>query len=147
MVDFKAALSVGMAAHDQAEADRKEILSVVADLGAQAKELTGGKATIVVATIKREKSMAEVLSDGGSIFGRNSVEYDALVVESTSDADDFSELCTWSSNDGGYPVTIRFNDNKWGCHDRASLEEALQSVVSTPAAGRALAERSSASDD
>lgn len=143
MTDFLSSLKAGLAAHDQAEADKREIALVVEDLGNQALAVSDDTVTIAILEISRSRTLAEMFEkDGGGFLGGNRV-YDALCFQRAKEPQGYRELATWEDEEGGYPVRLSFDGQRFACHDKASLEQTFIRLVQTAAAGKALAELAS----
>lgn len=138
MADFKSALQEGLAAFDRSEADKREIAKVIRDFSSQTAEFTDNTIKVDLRRFRISSTMAEAvgLTLGSALLTRNRI---ALCFVSQTKDEDYQELADWSTTDGGYPLTLKFDDLNITCHDKESLEQTLIRLVATPSAGKALA--------
>lgn len=144
MKDYKDSLLAGIAAAKKAEDNRKEISSILANLNAQIKEISDGKATFGRATFQRrlenKAAQAFVSLAQQLTLGRNTEEYEGLGIFN-SEGKNGIEIAEWSEDDSGYPCSIRYSGEKTFCSNKQELENALSILLREVKAGEAIIEQ------
>lgn len=126
MADFREAFQLGIQAHNAAERARQEIFGLLDEFAAQIHEVSNGQVRI-------ERAKREVLVPGEN-FTRKPRSYDAIAAIDSSGKKE-EELCEYSLEERGYPVTLRYANDYVRCHDREALEQALLKLLAHPETG------------
>ncbi|GHA34937.1 hypothetical protein GCM10007989_33550 [Devosia pacifica] len=139
MTNFLEGLRAGLAAHNEVDAEKREIAQIISDLNQQVLMVSDGKVTAVVLEVTQTRSVAEMFGRDGKILPARRV-FEALCFKQAAEPYDYRILAEWIEEDGGYPVTVSFDERRIICHDRPSLEQTILQLVQTATSGRALAE-------
>lgn len=143
---LKAALDEGMAAFARTESSKTEIQEVFIALDDTLKAATGGAISLVV---QEAQELTRPLAAGGFL---GALEYFSRSLRGETD---FAVWKVWmlqaKASDGqatleelfralisehGYPVALKFLDERVVCHDRESLESTLEDLLRRPEVGR-----------
>lgn len=145
ITSLKDALDQGLEAFERAESSRQEIRDLFESLDETIKAATAGKVLLGVQEIHE---LARPLETGGlagtlEYFGRALRGENDLAVWNrwmlrTVGADGQTkaeELFRAQISRHGYPVSLKFFDERYICHDRESLESTLQDLLRRPDVG------------
>ncbi len=132
--NFLEAAKQGRQAALDADARLREIKTIVDDLDAQIRLLSGGEVGVV------ERIWPPVITmyvpPGNVRQASTTRHYQALVFERQGRAP--TMLCEFEPDPAGYPVKVRYDGGFQLASDSAELVGALKEVLATPQAGRSL---------
>lgn len=141
MTDFREAFQTGLEAYEKAESARTEIFQVFDELARQVHEASNGRIRIErkdqLGLQQIATRMIEGLTAAPSLpSNRPPPTYEALIATIPNQRQG-AKLCDYELSQQGYPVTLVYNKNQMRvrCHDRESLEVALQSLLKHPSTG------------
>jgi hypothetical protein len=132
--NLKEALDAGVAAFERTEISRQEVREVFLSLEESIRDATSGKVTLVVDADGLVQSPSEY-------FGRALTGGDGLSVlkswmlQAYSSDDRREELFQARISHHGYPVMLKFLDERTVCHDREALESTLSEMLRRPEVG------------
>ena len=127
MADFRDAFRQGLAAYDDAERARKEILGLFDEFAEQIEQASTGRVRIERG--KQKKMSGNLLLDPFRVR-----EYNALFARRPS-GDEREELCEYSLSERGYPVNLRYAKEDVSCDDGEALERGLRQLLAHPQTG------------
>jgi len=143
--NLKEALAAGLAAFERTESSQQEVRDVFVSLDDTIKEVTGGKVSLVV---QRVPELARPLTSGGlagtleyfsrALRGENELaiwNVWMLQADGTDGQVRSEELFRAQISQHGYPVSLKFLDERFVCHDRESLESTLKDLLQRPEVG------------
>lgn len=132
MVDFIKAFQTGLEAAKEAEANKKEIMSVISEVSSQLKEASGGKLKIRIGLFAEDSGIPQLL-----MYPDKRKKYYAICAEQVTEdkSGTSSEIAKWKLDRHGYPCSIEFGDRVLLSEDKESLEENLQTLLADPMTG------------
>nr|WP_156134757.1 hypothetical protein [Methylobacterium sp. ZNC0032] len=133
MVDFKAQIQRGLRAHEQANSDKAEIKAVFKELSQQLSEATSEQVTLF---ISEESDFLTAIQNFGKIVRTDTKKYGIYVQNGQNPSSPSHKIAGWEPSKTGYPCKLSFNGDKFECHDRKSLEEALGRLLASSETGR-----------
>lgn len=138
MVDFKLALKKGLDAAEKAEANRKEIESVLEGLNEQLWEETEGKLEIVQELDYKDKNaFVRAAFVVGSLSNHTTdlqmVNYLSCKNPSSNNTNKL-KLSEFRIGRAGYPCELKIGAEEMFCEDKQAFEEALGYLLSDPVA-------------
>lgn len=142
---LKAALEQGLEAFERAESSHREIRELFESLDETIQGATGGKVSLVV---QEAAELTRPLETGGLVgtleyFGRglrgenNLTVWKAWMLRAAG-ADGqprLEELFRAQISQHGYPVLLKFFDERHVCHDSEGLEDSLEELLRRPEVG------------
>ncbi|MCF5747103.1 hypothetical protein [Pseudomonas tremae] len=144
MADFKLALKKGLDAAEKAEANRKEIESVIEELNKQLQEDTDGKLEIIQDLDYADTSAAVRAAifigglSGAVGMGNNAAHLQKVNYLSCrnprSENKNKLRLSEFKVGRAGYPCELKVGDEEMFCEDKQALEQALSYLLSDPVA-------------
>ena len=142
---LKEALAAGLAAFERTESSQQEVRDVFVSLDDTIKEATSGKVSLA---IQQAQELARPPTSGGLA---GTVEYFSRPSRGESESAiwnvwmlqacgangqvRFEELFRAQISQHGYPVSLKFLDERFVCHDRESLESTLKELLQRPEIG------------
>lgn len=138
MTDFGERLRRGLKAHEEANAAKKEIMSVISALDDAVDRETGGEIGIKLTSsyVGNAFSAARIaaLATGTPAPALEMEHWIAAFSKNHKDLKPLS-LARWEMDSTGYPCTIRFDRERLDAYDRTSLESALGELLEYPGTG------------
>lgn len=128
MVDFGNALKKGLEAHKRAAEARKEMEDVLAAASSEMKAVTNSPISLQFQEVARSRVPGTSVIQG---------KPDALTAR--LDTGPFTVLGEVTFGDLGYPVTVRWQNNRDSANDRASFEELIKTILEHSATGAEIA--------
>jgi len=128
MVDFKAAFDKGQAAYEKSRSEKQEIDGTLRTFSQQIHEFTDGQLEIRTEKQTRREPVRGLFGLPGE---EKVTTYTALIACLTSTGKT-AELSRFEIAREGYPVTIDIGGRMLNCHDKASLEQGLASLLQDP---------------
>ena len=142
---LKEALAAGLAAFERTESSHQEVRDVFVSLDDTIKDATGGKVSLAV---QQAQELARPLKSGGlagtleyfsrALRGDNQLAVWNVWMLHTGGTDEQArseELFRAQISQHGYPVSLKFLDERFVCHDRESLETTLKELLQRPEVG------------
>ncbi|WP_416759150.1 hypothetical protein ACNI65_21055 [Roseateles sp. So40a] len=132
MTNFAPHIARGLLAAENAECERAEIRSILDRLDSEIRTVTLGNAHLHVGEFDHPED--EKVMSIADLKQR-------LVVRSTTDKTRGRIIAGWDpSRDGGYLVSIVYDEMSMACHNGGQLVEELEALMHTPRVGRAIRE-------
>lgn len=138
MIDFISSFNQGLSGAKDAQKNRAEIYATIKELSHQLENASEGKLKVSVIILEEPLPFTFTL---GSALGRRSEvkKYQAICATNPlSESPQETELARWVIGRGGYPCTIKIDENEWTCYDKGSLEQYLQYLLEDPIVGEKL---------
>jgi hypothetical protein len=142
MSRFKDSFEIGIKAHENAERATLEVRDVLNAFASEVSEASGDAISInrtdkdlVGAFSRKLISYLTPLDKLPSAEPFNMITAEAVLPKGLHVSDSSFKLADYSLSPEGYPVAISYSDVAVRCHDRPSLEAALEEMLQHPDTG------------
>jgi len=132
--NLKEALDVGVAAFERAGVSHQEIRDVFMSLDETIKEATADRVSLVVAIDGLVQNTSDYFI--GALRGGEGLSvWKSWLLQAHSSYNQTEELFQARVSPHGYPVMLKFLDERTVCHDREALESTLGDLLRRPEVG------------